>query len=76
MDSSDLSADQAAKLYLAVRPTLDFLSLVRERMTRLGFDPADRLFRLVCRAQEATDDLADETHRLACSNGSSPDHPQ
>jgi hypothetical protein len=60
---------QAEKIKKAIRPTLRYLTLMREQMERKGFAPADKLFQLVCQARDAMQDLSVELHYLSCQGG-------
>jgi hypothetical protein len=57
------------KIKKPIDPALRYLSLMREQMERGGFPPGDKLFKLVCKARDAMQDLSVEVHYLSCQGG-------
>jgi hypothetical protein len=53
MNSTDLSAEQAAAKQERIRQSLIYVGAMRERMDRRGFSPADRLYRHAAKAYDA-----------------------
>ena len=60
---------QAARILDPVRPTLGYLSRLEARMRKLNFQRDDPLYSRVLAAQQALDDLFDETHYLSIPSG-------
>src|SRR5687767_7256655 len=67
MKSDDLKRWQTDALSRELRPTLDYLSRLRDRMEK-QFPPHDRLFQIVCRAQAVMQELCMEIHYIACAD--------
>jgi hypothetical protein len=69
MDIHSLTPDQAAKMYKAIWPALNYLTRLRARMEKKGFPPGDRHFQLVNQASDAVHRLSIELHYLSCKSG-------
>jgi len=66
MDSQTMDRDHARKLHQALQPSLGFLFRLRERTTKAGFPPDDKLYQLVSKAFESVHALSVELHYLSC----------
>ena len=69
MDSRSITTEQAKIMADAVRIQLNYLSRLRSRMERVGFPPADPLYREVHAAWAATHSLFVQLHYLSCKSG-------
>jgi hypothetical protein len=59
---------QAAKVKDSLRPSLHYLTRLRERMEQTGRHQG-KLYHLVCKARMAVFDLCVELHYLSCDGG-------
>jgi hypothetical protein len=66
MDSNDLTKQQAEQLLAKVRPMLNYLKRLKDRMERRGFPKEDKLFRLVARIHDDMHHLSVTLHYLKC----------
>ena len=69
MDSSQLTVEQAERLGRVIRRQLSFLNRLQKRMERLGFPPADPLYRAVTEARNRVGELFVSAHYCACPTG-------
>lgn len=69
MTRDEITTKQAEKIYLALRPTLGFLTQLEERLTALGFSSTDDFYRKVLDARDAFHRLTVETHYRSCGSG-------
>ncbi len=69
---------QAEKLNRSLFHCANLLIRLRGRMVEVGFIPTDRLYQLVCDAQDAVQALTVELHYQSCAGGvgRSPDENQ
>jgi hypothetical protein len=72
MDRDSVTKDQAKALNTAIQPKLAYLFRLRERMTKAGFPPNDKLYRLVENAYDAMHRLFIELHYLSCDGVGRP----
>src|SRR5205814_7143795 len=68
MRAEELTRDQARALKNKLRPMLNYLGRLKERMRRRGFVADDRLLAAVCRAEDAMHALSVEVHYLSCGD--------
>jgi hypothetical protein len=66
MHSGDLSAKQLDELLTRIAPMSHYLGSLQERMDKVGFSRADRLYWEVANARYAAQLLADHIHKLRC----------
>jgi hypothetical protein len=64
-----LTTTQAEALRNALQPRLAYLVALRERMERVGFNRADKLYQLVRAAENALHSVYVEVHYLSCGGG-------
>jgi hypothetical protein len=69
MQRDDITTEQARQLHERLYGSLNFLTRLRERMERRGFEPDDELFLLVSDAQDAVFHLRMNLHYLGCRSG-------
>jgi hypothetical protein len=69
MRSEQLTEAQIEALHAKVRPTLEYLGRLEQRMVDQQFPEADRLLRMVREAHEAIYSLSVELHYLSCDSG-------
>jgi hypothetical protein len=69
MDSDQLKPWQAKVMCAALRPTLGYLSRLRDRIEKRRFPPTDKLLRLTTAAYEALHTLTIELHYMSCGGG-------
>jgi hypothetical protein len=69
VDSSDITAEQAAVLRERFGEMLNYAGRVRRRMERPGFPHNDRLYRETCRAADALQGLFMAAHYASCKTG-------
>lgn len=69
MKWSDITPDQAEALLRSVRRQLSFLNRLQRRMERLGFPPADPLYRAATDARNGAADLFVCAHYGTCPSG-------
>ena len=74
MRSEDLTTEQAEKLLWQLRPSLDRLHSIEQRMKQRDFPADDPLFRDVQAARIAMGDLAMSLHYLSCKGVGRPGH--
>jgi hypothetical protein len=68
MQSDDLTRDQARALKNKLQPMLGYLTRLRKRMARRGFQQDDELLQAVQKAEMAMHELHVATHYLACGD--------
>ena len=66
MTSDDLTKQQAEAINDKVRPMLNYLYRLRDRMEQRGFPQDDVLMAAVCRAYDAMHTLNVHSHNLTC----------
>jgi hypothetical protein len=67
MDSSQVTRRHARSIMAKVEPMRAYLYRLRDRMSRRGFPPEDRLFELMKQAEKAIDELyVDVQLRMRC----------
>lgn len=69
VNSDDITTQQARELHEAFHPTLGNLTLLSERLNKLGFPPDDKLLLVVQKAQDALQHLTVELHYMSCPTG-------
>ena len=69
MDGQRITTAQTARLRQLVARNLRFLSRLCGRMARLGFPPADPLYRAALNARNAVQGLHVESHYASCKGG-------
>jgi hypothetical protein len=69
MNASTIKSSDARRIGAAVRPGLDYLRRLRERMVEVGFLPDDPLFAAVVKAHDAAGELYMALHYAGCSGG-------
>ncbi len=69
MNRDDLTHEQAGKLRDVIGPQMCYLFRLRERMTKTGFLPDDKLYYLVDKAYDAMHKLFIELHYMSCQGG-------
>jgi hypothetical protein len=69
MGQNDLTREQLERLRRTLFPTVNLLSQLERRMTRLGFLADDPLYVAVVKAQSAAQELYVSVHYLGCSCG-------
>jgi hypothetical protein len=72
MDSKAIKAWQARAICEALFPGTNYLVRLRRRMEQIGFPPDDDLYRHVCAAHDAVNQLRMKTHYMACSGAGAP----
>lgn len=69
MDEKTIEPWQAARIYQALFPLINYLARLQARMVLSGFPPDDKLLSLVNRAYDAMFRLYNEMHYLSCASG-------
>ena len=69
MDSSQITTEQAAKLFAVIRPTVGYLSRLVQRMERRGFPPDDQLLQLATAAFDRMYHLSMTLHYMSVKEG-------
>jgi hypothetical protein len=66
MHAGDLTDKQLEELLARIAPMSHYLGSLQERMDKVGFSPADRLYWEVVSSRHAVMLLADHLHKLRC----------
>ena len=69
MNSDDLTTEQAGQIADRVTAMLGYLTRLRERMDKRGFEPQDSFYRAVADAHHAVHCLSVRAHYLSCKSG-------
>jgi hypothetical protein len=69
VDSETTTIAQAQRMHDALAPTLGYLTRLQQRMDRVGFIPADPLYRDVRAAHDVMHALVSRLHYMTCESG-------
>jgi len=66
MHSGDVKREQVEQLHERLRPMLEYLAELQERLDKRQFSHADRLYWEVAAARYAMQILVEDVHRIRC----------
>jgi hypothetical protein len=69
MNSQTMPPEHAKRIGKSLRPSLNYLTRLRERMVAVGFLPDDPLFVAVVKAHAAMGELFMAMHYAGCASG-------